>query len=366
MRRSCLVLLVAVAATDTFAEDLVQAASIERPIEAGVTMALENDLFSLTDKSDRWYTNGLHVAWHFKPGAGPIGTPALEASGRWLLADKCMKDTPGDSPERCPVRVTYGLGQSIYTPRELGDPQPQPLDRPWAGWFYGGAGIAHTHGNRHQIVAYKMGPTGPLSLAKQAQAYVHRYISRSPKPLGWGNQLRPRLGVQLSYLSTHYYDVGRTFGANLSWGGTVGNLRTMARAGLGLAWSPTQDELRRPQPGTLDEGEFLLPDFDTTGQTPFESLRRTVFYANLQAAVVPYNAFIDGETYAGRAQIHAIKQVWTTTLGVTVPVRWGSEARHKIGFAYKVRSPEFRVPGTSSGKDSLQRWGVLSWTWVNR
>lgn len=208
-----------------------------------------------------------------------------------------------------------------------------------------------------------MGPTGPLSLAEEAQTYVHRHIAHSPKPAGWGNQLRPRLGVQLSYLSTWHFDVSKHFGANLSLGGTLGNLRTMARVGAGLAWSATYEELHRFQAGTLDEGEFLVPDYKTEGRTVVESLQRSVLYAQVQGAAVGYNAFIQGDTYVGRSQIDLIRNVFTTTLGVAIPLPLETKDRMKLGFAYKVRTPEFKARGLSKD-DSYQRWGVLSLTWV--
>ena len=37
------------------------------------------------------------------------------------------------------VRVGFTLGQDIYTPRDIKIADPQPWDRPWAGWTYIGA-----------------------------------------------------------------------------------------------------------------------------------------------------------------------------------------------------------------------------------
>ena len=364
MRRAVILLAICSVGRTATAAELLKVPTRLEPVQAGVTMALENDLFSLAKKTDRWYTNGIHFAWHYKPEEQPFGAEQLQQFGRRLFRLEDCPESPGPEPERCNITITYGIGQNMYSPRVIDDPNPQPDDRPWAGWLYGGVGVAHVSGNRHQIAAVKLGPTGPLSFAEEAQTYVHRYVSNSPKPLGWGNQLRPRLGVQLSYLSTHFVNIGRTFVGNASWGGTLGNLRTMGRIGAGLTWSLAPDELKRFQAGTLDEGEFLIPDYSNSDTGIVQSLRRTVFYANVQVAAVAHNTFIQGDTYAGRSQIDLVRNVTTTTLGVSVPLPLGARDRWKLGFAYKVRSPEFRARGFASD-DSYQRWGVVSLSWIN-
>lgn len=365
MRRTALTLAFSLVGGTAIAADLLEVPERLEPVQAGVTIALENDLFSLTEKTDRWYTNGVHIAWHYKPEEQPIGADELQRFGRWLFRlNDCPDNATGADAERCNVTITYGIGQNMYSPRVIDEARPQLNDRPWAGWLYGGVGVAHVGGNRHQIAALKLGPTGPLSFAEETQTYVHRYISNSPKPLGWGNQLRPRLGVQLSYLSTHFVNIARTFVGNASWGGTLGNLRTMGRIGAGLTWSLEPDELRRFQAGTLDEGEFLIPDYSDNNTSVLKNLRRTVFYANVQFAAVAHNTFIQGDTYAGHSRIDLVRNVTTTTVGVSVPLPLGAKDRWKLGFAYKVRTPEFRARSLTPD-DSYQRWGVVSVAWIN-
>jgi lipid A 3-O-deacylase len=341
-----------------FAQDegFMQTQRLNEPRQ-GLSVSLENDLFGAKG-SDRWYTNGVHLAGSFQRGQEPAALRPVLNLGRWLLtAEGC---SPGAADKACDVNLTFGGGQNMYTPRHIDLASPQLRDRPWAGWLYGTLGLSQYDDYRHQMWTFKAGAIGPASLAEQAQTWVHRFISHSPRPLGWGNQLRPRLGLQTSYLSTRRYVLAKTVGLHLSWGGTLGNTRTLGRVGVGMNWSPASGEALHHQPGTLDEGDFLVPDFNSVavGDTVWEALLHTVFYAHVQGSAVFYNAFLQGESFAGRPQIEPIRGVVTTTLGFTIPV--GSKGRHKIGLAFKRRSPEFSVRGEVS-RDAYQRWGVLTY-----
>jgi hypothetical protein len=68
--------------------------------------------------------------------------------------------------------------------------------------------------------------------------------------------------------------------------------------------------------------------------------------------------FLEGRTYAGRPDIKPIREVLTTTVGLSLPL--GSRGQHKLGLAWKQRSPEFRVRG-EVGRDAYQQWGVMSY-----
>lgn len=336
----------------------------------GISLSLENDLFGGgSDPTDRWFSNGFHASTGYDSGKGSFWGRPLVDLGRWLLlpGEACPADADTGSglhaatgrANPCNLALNLEFGQNIYTPRHIEDPDPQVRDRPWAGWLYGGVGLSHASGSRHQAWSLKLGPTGPASLAKEIQTGVHRYLTDSPKPRGWRYQLRPRLGVQLGYLSTHRYPLFDTFGVQASWGASVGNLRTMARAGLGLTWSPNREALTWFQPGVTDEGEFLVPDFDARplDGSLLDTLRHIVLFAHVQAAAVGYNAFIEGRTYGPRNDVKPVWDVLTTTLGFSVP--FGDRGRYKLGFAWKRRSPEFSVRG-EIGRDFYQRWGVVS------
>ncbi len=321
----------------------------------GWAFVIENDLFGADNAKDRWYTNGLQLVVGFEKGREPALLKPTLSWGRWMVPSDCEGDG-------CGLTMNTSLGQSIYTPSQVDVAEPQPHDRPWAGWLYGGIGLSNLSANRHQMLALKVGVTGPASLAEEAQKAAHQIFGSSKEPLGWANQLRPRLGVQLSYLSTHFHFVDSPVGVQTSWGGAVGNVRTFLRGALAVTWSPAGDHGRRIPSGGVDEGEFFIPDFSAhhSDGTLMDSLRHTDFYAHMQLSAVAYNVFLQGRTYAGDAQIDPERWVGTSTLGLTIPV--GEKGQHKIGLAWKRRTPEFKVQGDHPQLDGYQSWGVLSYS----
>lgn len=321
----------------------------------GWAFVFENDLIGTQSAQDRWYTNGLQLLLSFEPGREPaLLKPAL-SWGRWMVPSDCQGTG-------CGLTMNTVLGQNIYTPRQVDVAEPQLKDRPWAGWLYTGIGLTSFQGNRQQLMALKVGVTGPASLAEDVQKGAHCCLGSSKEPLGWDHQLRPRLGVQLSYLSTHYHFTDGPVGLQSSWGGSVGNIRTHLRGGLALTWSPAGGPQRGSQSGSLDEGEFFTPDFNAQAVdgSIWDSLRHTVFFAHAQVSAVAYNVFLEGRTYAGRSQIDPERVVGTSTVGFMIP--FGERGAHKLGLAWKRRTPEFKVQGTDPQADRYQSWGVLSYS----
>jgi hypothetical protein len=321
----------------------------------GWAFVFENDLIGTQSAKDRWYTNGLQLMLAYQPGREPALLKPVVSWGQWMVPQDCQGSG-------CSLTMDTTLGQSIYTPERLDVAEAQPQDRPWAGWLYGGVGLTSFSGNRQQALGLKIGVTGPASLAEKTQKGAHCCLGSSKEPLGWDNQLRPRLGVQLNYLSTHYHFVDGPVGLQSSWGGALGNIRTYVRGGLALTWSPAGGSQRGSQTGSLDEGDFFTPDFNAKAVdgSVWESLRHTVFFAHAQISAVAYNVFLQGRTYSGRTEIDPEHLVGTSTIGFLIP--FGEQGRHKISLAWKRRTPEFKVPGIDTQGDRYQSWGVLSYS----
>jgi hypothetical protein len=361
--RFLLALFALMATAHASAQLVLRPKEAAQPAEDTFTFAWENDAFAPQRTTDRWYTNGLHAAWNYKPGAEPFSIKEVHSVARWLFRapEKCLGKSPDTDDRECSVRVTYGLGQNMYTPTDITQSGAQEFDRPWAGWLYAGAGLTYRNSNHIQVAAYKMGPTGPGSLAGDVQIGWHRLLHLD-HPAGWANQLRPKFGVQLSYLSARLFQLTEadTFGLQFSLGGLFGNLRRVARVSTAVVWSPSGgfgDVLA----GTLDEGEFLIPESrEALGDGTVSGVfRRGIYFVHLQGAAVAHNEFLTGRTFGTRPQIEPIVGVYTATLGFTVPFGPGTKGR--IGWAYKVRSPEFRVTGQSQ-KDAYQRWAAITYS----
>src|SRR5260221_5959594 len=115
----------------------------------------ENDLFY---KTDRDYTNGVELSYT----TAAHDTPKLFVDvARWL---------PFFSPTG-KVRASYVFGQSIYTPSHLGVTDPPLTDRPYAGFLYGGLGVADDTGEQLDPLELQLGIIGPSSPASDTQIF---------------------------------------------------------------------------------------------------------------------------------------------------------------------------------------------------
>ena len=96
------------------------------------------------------------------------------------------------------MRVTYSLGQDIFTPEDIGERDLIKDDRPYAGWLYGGIGLTSENGKRLDTLELNLGIVGPYSLADETQDNWHKLIGID-RPKGWRNQLENEPGIVLYY-----------------------------------------------------------------------------------------------------------------------------------------------------------------------
>ena len=90
---------------------------------AGSQINWDNDAW-VFGHTDRWYTNGTRYSWTYKinepdSALGRMGS----AIGKYALR---IDATP---------TLTYTLGQTMYTPKDITQAAPQPYDRPWAAYW---------------------------------------------------------------------------------------------------------------------------------------------------------------------------------------------------------------------------------------
>ncbi len=93
----------------------------------------------------------------------------------------------------------WRLGQQLFTPsdvRVLSD-NLNPLDRPYAGWLYGGFfyNVADFDGSELAF-GLDVGCLGPCAGGRPTQTFVHKLFDQ-PEPRGWSTQIRNEAGVVL-------------------------------------------------------------------------------------------------------------------------------------------------------------------------
>ena len=93
-----------------------------------LSVSYENDLIG--SGSDQNYTSGVQFNY-FNVERKP---PEILN----LLADSWLGFDIGEA-----TATSYALGQKIYTPKNISNPNAQPNDRPWAGWLYGSVGLSN-------------------------------------------------------------------------------------------------------------------------------------------------------------------------------------------------------------------------------
>jgi len=195
----------------------------ETPRGGTLSITWGNDMFYSVD---RHYTNGGHISWVPGEEVPPPG---------WLL--KTARLLPWFHREG-EIRHGYALGHSMFTPSDIRNPDPDPGDRPYAGWLYVTAGLGIKADRRLDLFWLTAGIVGPASLAEQTQKLIHR-IAGTDKPRGWdtqpGNEPGFILGWRRSWRALAGATVlGNELDVSPHAGGSLGNVFTYANAGLTL------------------------------------------------------------------------------------------------------------------------------------
>ncbi len=147
---------------------------------------LENDYFGGTDQH---YTNGLKVAWI---------SPDLTAWGRSGWRQDFLEALPFVNREGAQKNLGIAIGQHIYTPRDISRTNPDPLDRPYAGWTYFEFSFLAKTDRRADTIAIQLGMVGPHSYADDIQTFYHELID-DELPMGWDYQLRDEFGINVAW-----------------------------------------------------------------------------------------------------------------------------------------------------------------------
>ncbi len=298
-----------------------------------LSLQVENDMFG--NGADRHYTHGTQLSYATAPGQYHW-VEDLAHHLHMLPRNKELES-----------RVTFSLGQAIFTPADISRLVPDSADRPFAGWLYLSAGLIAEVKRPptpsplvkrvlHRI-EFSAGVVGPASLAKQAQQNVHEWIG-APRPRGWDYQLKNEPALLVSYeLQKRYgYDAGYLeFDATPHAGVTLGNVYTLGAAGV-----------------TLRIGHDMLDDFgpprirpSTPGAAFFEDTKGSLgwyIFAGFEGRGVARNLFLDGSTFAHGPSVDKRLFVGDAQLGAAVtygPLR--------LSFTNIYRTREFKAQKTA-------------------
>jgi lipid A 3-O-deacylase len=298
-----------------------------------LVLEYENDLFA---GKDRYYTSGIRAGW-ITPGAGVPG----------LLRDlgNLIPFFPGTGD----IKASWSIGQSMYTPKDITLEQPDPDDRPYAGWLYASGGLAEATGQRLDRLHLTVGVIGPASLAKQTQMEFHRVMG-SPIPQGWDAQLDNEATLMVSY-ERHWRARVRTaeegwrIDLTPHWGATLGTPFTLLNTGLTLRAGrdlPHDYGPPRIQPALPGSGLFVP-----------RARRGWYVFAGVDARAVAYNVFLDGSTFRSSPGVDRRPFVGDAQVGAVVGL-----GRARLAYTHVFRTRDFY------GQADREDFGAVSMSWL--
>lgn len=254
-----------------------------------ITVLEEND--SLYFNSDKHYTQGLRVS-----NLGPAVQSDSAWNGPFDFFNSILPIFAREAPAETARRYALFLGQSIFTPKNLQMKPPDPTDRPYAGWLYGGASLLQeTDHFALENLEIDLGVVGPGAFGRQVQNDFHQFIGIS-QAQGWSSQIQHEPGVMLSYERLWRFSPTGDGNDGLDVvpqiGATVGNVLTYAGAG-GLL-----------RIGTNLHGDYgparirpALSGTDYFDSSQFDGAWGFYLYAGAQGRAVGHNIFLDGNTF---------------------------------------------------------------------
>jgi hypothetical protein len=292
-----------------------------------LTLQIENDIFAGFDEQ---YTNGTYLIY-----MRPMND--LPGWARWTRRqlDRLIK-----APD---WQAGYGLGQSMFTPSDITDPNPPLDDRPYAGFLFGSLYLTADTGERLDIVALEVGVTGPPSLAEATQKFIHNDLGLGDPPEGWHTQLDTEMAFRV------LYEQKRRYGSTL-WGHEVDAIPQVAVA-LGTVDTSLSAAL------TVRLGEGLAMDYGQprTRRSAAPTLRvnggdafRWNVFVGIGGRLVARDLFLDGNTFRDSRSVDSKPFVADASLGASVDL-----GRVVVSYTHVFRSPDFEGPNGWSQFGSL-------------
>lgn len=293
------------------------------------TVNVENDIFAGTDRN---YTNGFRASV----------LSAEEEVPRWAhrAADVMMPFSINGKR-----RISFAVGQSMFTPRDLSQRTLIRDDRPYAGWLYGTVGLLSDTGTTLDNVTLTLGTVGPNSLAKPTQTLVHKLID-ADHPYGWDNQIKNEVGVVLGYERKWRglyqvtpggagVDITPHLGVNLGNINTDASIGAALRLGYDLQADYGPPRIRPSLPGS----DFFIPSKKLGGY----------LFAGVEGRAVGRNIFLDGNTFRDSHSVDKEPLLGTLQAGLAL-----TYSQTRLTYTHVFMTREFE------GQYKPSRFGALS------
>ncbi len=289
-----------------------------------LNISVEND--NLGGNSDRYYTSGVRATWF----NSKVKVPNIIG----VIAGKIPTFTLDNS-----TATFFTLGHNIYTPADIKLAQQPQYDRPWAAFLYGSVGLANITYNdglpfHVDEMEFTLGVVGPEALGEQAQKFIHKYVSNSPEPMGWDNQLNFEPGIVISWQRRIPYALSYDtdyFHARLepNFSVSLGNIRTNAAAGatLVIGSAKKQDTPPRVRPAIPGTGMFFTKNHKFNWQ----------IFAGIDGRAVAHDIFLDGNSFSDSHSVDKEYFVGDASAGFSLIYD-----DYRLSYTINARSKEFK------------------------
>ncbi|MBV1798379.1 lipid A deacylase LpxR family protein [Siccirubricoccus sp. G192] len=296
---------------------------------AVVSLLTENDTYAA--QTDRWYTNGFRLGYSSAEGSLPAPLAWVDRGLGGLLG---------------PAQTRWGLalGQNMYTPVDKRLSNPDPRDRPYAGYLYGEISLDRRTETTLDRLSLQVGVVGPSSLARPTQDVVHNMLS-DRQARGWHYQLQDEPVFNLGWDRTW-----RVPAFTLPAGLAVDALPTLGvAAGTVQIYAAAGARVRLGQGLNRDFGPPRIRPTISDAPAPVGEGFGWYVFAGAGGRAVARDIFLDGNTWRDSRSVDHRPFVGDLELGVAV--FW-----HNIRLSYTQdwRSKEF------VGQSKSFHFGALS------
>ncbi|MES1151161.1 MAG: lipid A deacylase LpxR family protein [Dongia sp.] len=316
-------------ALGAFALTLACSAQLASATDYGrISLTEEND--SIYSWDDRYYTQGFEFGYL---------SPDLAGGSRWHRPFDWLSGDEWWAPFRQTTTQRWRnyevlFGQSIFTAHDISIPNPDPDDRPYAGWLYAGIGMDQdTEHQRLDHLELLAGIVGPDAQGRLVQNDWHQFIGIGTGQ-GWDHQLHDEPGFMLSYERKYRFwtplFLGQEVDAIPEIGATVGNVMTYGETGLTLRFGENlradygQARIRPSSSGTqYFNGDVMDSDFGY------------YFYVAAQGRAVGRNIFLDGNTFEDSRSVDKKPLVGDVSAGLAL--FWSENFRLDGSVTYRTK-----------------------------
>lgn len=313
--------------------------------------AVAPTMYSLTEENDGIFTGQDR---HYTQGLMFTRTATPLAGGFWDGLAQRFGDVAGFLGAGRAVSRRYQfpiLGQSEFTPTDIMASQPDPRDRPYAGWLYTGASLSQQSASgRTDRLQLLLGVVGPYALAKQVQDGFHSFAGYG-QANGYSHQIGNEPGLLLGYQTTWRVPLLDVAGVaselRPETGVTLGNVLTYGEVGVSLRLGQSLAAGGTPQ--TITPGLSGSADFDPRR---LDGAFGWMVYGGIQTRAVWRNIFLEGNSFTTSAHVAKRNFVTDEDLGVALMFRFGL----RLDISYIKRSREF------SGQVNDDRFGSITLT----